>query len=201
MVARDWLLRQASPKEADRALQASLTSSLNVVVRPRYETRFPPSGGFYDVAVGCDVTGDLANVTQAAERLEAAMTPAESDECEEWLAMLQAACARRNDSEAGANVALSLYTAALRQYPADVAKAACINIATKRGTNWFPTLGELMAELDHLAAPRRSMLAALRNPRLAPPAPVNRKPETEEERRAYVASLLAGIARKPDDAA
>ena len=163
---------------------------------------FPPSGGFYEVAVGCEVSVmDPASIAPAIEKLEAAMTPATADDCEDWLTMLQAACARRNDSEEGASVAFDLYSAALRQYPADVAKAACMGMATRRGVNWFPTLGELLEQCDKLAGPRQAMLAALKSPRLAPPEPVNRKPQTEAERRAFVAATLAGLFKKPDDAA
>jgi hypothetical protein len=177
-------------------------SSLSVELKPQFRTMFPPNGGFYEVAVGCDVSViDQANIAPAIEKLEAAMTPANSDECEDWLMMLQAACARRNDSEDGATVALDLYTAAIRQYPADVAKAACMGMATRRGVNWFPTLGELLEQCDKLAGPRKAMIAALKSPRLAPPQPVNRKPETEAERRAFVAATLAGMLKKPGMAA
>lgn len=163
---------------------------------------FPQSGGFYEVAEGCDLSvTDPANIAPAIEKLEAAMTPATADDCEDWLTMLQAACARRNDSEDGASVAYDLYAAALRQYPADVAKAACMGMATRRGVNWFPTLGELLEQCDKLVGPRKAMLASLKAPRLAEPAPVNRKPETEAERRAFVASLLKGAFKAPDDAA
>lgn len=166
---------------------------------------FPPSGGFYDVAVGCDVSViDGANIPAAIDKLEAAMTPAQADECEDWLTMLQAACARRNDSEEGASVALDLYTAALRQYPADVAKGACMQMATRRGTNWFPTLGELLQICDTLAGPRRAMLSALKRPAKPMPSLDRDTVPEPEDRKAYVNEMLAGFRgrwTKPDDAA
>lgn len=168
----------------------------------RTETRFPATGGFYTVAVGCDVEADPANIDRAIERLEAAMTPADRDQCEDWITALQAACARRNDGENIAEVAYDLYTDALRQYPADVAKAACVGIATKPGLNWFPVLGELTEKCDALASPRKHMLAGLKRS-LAKPLPALEKdtaPEPED-RKAYVASLLRGFTRplNPND--
>lgn len=41
-------------------------------------------------------------------------------------------------------LAMSLYSACLAQYPADVAKAACMHFAMRRAKpNWFPTLSEI----------------------------------------------------------
>jgi len=189
--ARQWLLRQDSPASADRSLQHSLTSALGVGLTPLVKSIFPASGGWIDVVVGCDITlADGADVGRAIQRVEAAMTPATSDECEDWLAMMQAACARRADSEETATVALDLYSAALRQYPADVAKAVCIQFATRRGTNWFPALGELLEVADRMAKPRQAMLAALRSPPPAPPIPKQREPKDVRDK--ALADLMAG---------
>jgi len=193
--ARQWLLRQDSPASADRSLQHSLTSALGVGLTPQVKATFPASGGWVDVVVGCDIAlADEADVERAIQRVEAAMTPATADECEDWLAMMQAACARRADSEETATVALDLYSAALRQYPADVAKAACIQFATRRGTNWFPALGELLEVADRMARPRQAMLAVLRNPPPALPIPKQREPK--EVREKAVADLMAGLKLK-----
>lgn len=108
---------------------------------------------------------DHGKIPAAIEKLSQAMTPGTADQCEAWLVMLQAATARRNDSEAGSAVAYSLYASELRQWPADVARAACERLARGKGlgggANWFPTLAELVAECERQAAPRKVLLASL----------------------------------------
>jgi hypothetical protein len=118
------------------------------------------------VTVGFDL--EIASHDQipaAMHKVAQAMTPATADQCEAWLVMLQAACARRADSDVTAAVAYSLYAAELRRWPADVAKAACERLARGKpghtGPNWFPTLAELVAECERFAAPRRALYASL----------------------------------------
>ncbi len=175
------------------SLRRSLTS-LRVALEPRTELRFPKGGGFREVVVGVDVEADDPDAVEAAiAKVEAAMTPGTADDCDGWLVMLQAACAKRAESEVAAEVALTLYSAALRQYPADVAKAACMHFALRRGTNWFPALGELLEVADRLVEPRKAMLAALKAP--AVQRAITRQREPVEVRRAVIAELMAGFKR------
>lgn len=97
------------------------------------------------------------------------MTPAEPDQVEGWLIALQVATAGGKRSEESVEAAFNLFSAALRQYPADVARDACQTLAVGK---WFPTLGELTGACDRLAAPRRVMLQGLKAWR----------PKTERER-------------------
>jgi len=165
-VARDWLLRQPNPEATDAALCRSLTSTLGVTATPRTEYRFPPDGDAYRVTVGCSFDiRDHAAIPAALDKIEQALTPASQEHCEGWLVMLQAATAHRADSGASSAVAYSLYAAELRQWPADVAKSACERLARGKpgqtGTNWFPTLAELVKECERLASNRRTIYAAL----------------------------------------
>lgn len=165
--AQDWLLRQASPEATDAALCRSLISTLGVTAMPRTEMRFPVDGRAYPVTVGCafDVK-DHGAIPAALDKIEQALTPASPEHCEGWLVMLQAATAHRADSGATSAVAYSLYAAELRQWPADVAKAACERLARGKvgnsGTNWFPTLAELVSECERLASNRKAIYAGLK---------------------------------------
>ena len=188
---KDWLLQQGDPKAVDFALQRSLTSALGVDLKPLSRMMFPKNGEPYDKIVGVEMAlTDNADLPRAIERMQAAMTPASADEVEDWLTMMQAACAKRAESEDSANVALSLYTAALQQVPADVAKAACMHFATKRGTNWFPSLGELLEVTDRLTLPRQAMLDALLHP--PPGLAIPKQRELKETRAAALAEVMAG---------
>ena len=201
---RGWLLRQPSPEAADAALARSLTSSCNVTVSPRTESRFPRRGGFYAVPVGYEIEeATTADLPAALARVEQALMPATVEQCEGWLVMLQAATARRSEGEAATAVAYSLYASELRQWPADVARAACQNLARGEGrdgdTNWFPTLAELVAECRRLAAPRKMLVTSLRE-RIARPSASARPPVSEEERKRIGAELQALVEkmRKPE---
>jgi hypothetical protein len=193
-VAREWLLAQAGPAEADQALLTSLQSQLGVGLKIETEWRFPEGEAAYQLPVGALVSvADEVNIPAAIARLEGAATPALKAQAENWLVALQAACAGGRRSEAGSEVAFDLYSGALTRYPADVARKACSELATKPrdSTAWFPTLPELMAVCERLAAPRRAMLAGLRTFRLP----------TEEERRAAQARDLRFDAKEAEDEA
>lgn len=160
-----WLLAQPSVAEADKALRTSVRSSLGVEVTVEREGRFPENGPAYYVGAGCRLTvADPAQVPAAIAKIEAAMSPARREQCENWLVMLQSALSQGKRSQASMAVALELYSGALGRYPADVAKHACEALATRprKGGAWFPSLPELIAELDGLASERLSLLAALR---------------------------------------
>lgn len=196
---RDWLLRQPNPEAADAALARSLTSSCGVTVSARTESRFPKSGGFYAVPVGYEIDeASDANLPAALAKVQQAMTPASVEQCEGWLVMLQAATARRTEGEAMTAVAYSLYASELRQWPADVARAACQNLARgqvgEEGANWFPTLAQLVAECRRLAAPRKVLVASLKD-RLARGA-AKPKARTPEDERKRVAAEFRSLAEK-----
>lgn len=163
--ARDWLLRR-EPEATDAALVLSLISTLGVTVSPTTELRFPIDGGYYRAVVGCEVDSPAPECTQQAlTKVEQAMSPATAEQAEGWLVLLQSCTARRADSEATSAVSYSVYAGELRRWPADVAKTVCERMARgigrPAGTNWFPTLAEIVQECEKLAAPRKSMLAAL----------------------------------------
>lgn len=164
-VARAWLLAQPSPEEADKALLTSLKSSLGVEVTLDVAIRYPKSGGFLAQTVGASVLpgSDAASLPQAASRMRSALTGPTKEQAEDWLIMLQAACAGGRRSEVWATVALELYAGCLMRFPADVAKAACMRLALdpRPGGNWFPTLAELNAMCDALSSSRRLMAHAL----------------------------------------
>lgn len=155
---RAWL-ESRSPEETDKALRTSLASSLNVGLEEVSELRFPVSGGFRKLITGYAVRDPDGNRGAALGKVEAASIPAERDQAEEWLAILQIATAGGRKSEAAQQVALNLYTNALLQYPADVAKAACYRLATMQ--KWFPTLADVIELCDELAADRQHMRIAL----------------------------------------
>jgi hypothetical protein len=162
---RGWLLAQPSPEEADKALRTSLRSSLGVDCRIETSRRFPVEGGYYSVVVGCDL--DLApdaNLPQALARIEAAMIGPTRKQAEDWLVMLQQACAGGRKSEAGQAVALEMYAGCLSRYPADIARTVCERLALlpRKGGNWFPTLAEINDACQRLASQRQFMFDRLR---------------------------------------
>lgn len=202
--AREWLLRQASPGAADAALCRSLISTLGVTARAKAETRFPEGGRPYQVVVGFGlIVEDREQLPAAIAKVHQALTPASVEQCEGWLVMLQAACARRTDSAVASTVAYALYASELRQWPADVAKSACERLARGRPgqtePNWFPTLAELVAECERLAAPRKALLASLQ--RWAPEPQKPQRPSGDEERaaiRRMADEALASLRSAPD---
>lgn len=160
------------------------------------EARFPEGCAPMVVTAGYEIViSEPQQVPAAIGRIESAMTPADREKCEDWLVMLQAALAGGKKSAVAASVALELYVGALRRYPADVAKRACEDLATKprAGGAWFPALPELVAELERQAAPRKALLDALRSWR--PPTEADR---LNEEARGwlYAASEADELARR-----
>ena len=130
----------------------------------KHEARFPKDGGYYRVPAGCTVDLiDGATPEAALERFGHAMTPPTSVQAEEWLIALQVATAGGRRSELAQEVALGLYSGALRRYPADVARQACVDLATvqRPGGNWFPTLADMIALCDRLVADRKQIISGL----------------------------------------
>lgn len=155
---RAWLIGR-NPAEVDQALLTSLRSSLGVEVEPEFEWRFPKDKPAYRVPGRVHVAGPVENLPAARQKTEAACTPPTTEDAENWLAALQVATAGAKRSEQGTMLALSLYAAALKRYPADVAMRACADLATT--ANWFPTLAELIARCDALGGPRLAIRNAL----------------------------------------
>lgn len=159
---RAWLLKH-EPEETDRLLLASLTSSLGVEVGLEKQFRFPKEGGYYATPVSANVRAG-ENIPAAIVRMEAALTPPLTEQVEDWLVLLQVACAGGRKSEITGEIALSFYTATLRRFPADVVKAVCQRMATKTrgGTAWFPTLAEMVEMCERLTATRLVAIAGLK---------------------------------------
>ncbi len=134
--------------------------------------RYPPDGSYYSVTMGFNFRLDSgASLKPAQEFLQGALTQPTLHQAQGWLAILQAACAPRQTSEATAAVALSLYSRTLMEYPADVAKAACMSLARGKGegVNWFPTLAEVINECDKLFTNRQMMIRDLPDYEPRPP--------------------------------
>ena len=94
--------------------------------------------------------GSSADLEAALRVANESLAPASVQQIEEWLAELSVKTARRKASEMGAELALSVYTGALRGYPADAVRHV---LSSYRG-QWFPTWGELADRLDELTEPR-----------------------------------------------
>ena len=156
-------LESQRPTETDRNLLAWLESSLNVVAKPETRMMFPPEGGYYNRTTGFRVSGlTPANRTAARQAVESAMTRPTLDKCEEWVAGLHAVTARRGDDTATLDLTMSLYAACLAQYPADIAKGACMDFAMRTvKPNWFPTLSELNEHCERLTSQRQQLLRSM----------------------------------------
>ena len=88
--------------------------------------------------------------------------------------------ARRKDSAQGDELALSVYTDHLRDYPGDVVRHV---LSSYRG-QWFPTWGELADRLDEFTEPRlmiRDRLADMQSGKNAEPPKVDRLAEAKAE--------------------
>ena len=133
----------------------SRMQQLGVHCSVRMETVFPTKGDGdatfrqrpTSLTVNLDSSADLR---AALSVMVEALYPASVDLIEEWLAALSVKTARRRASELGAELALSVYTAHLRDYPADAVRQV---LGDYRG-QWFPTWGELAERLDELTDTR-----------------------------------------------
>lgn len=161
----------------DKAAESRALSH-GVELRIKYQSRFPKSGGSYDIAVGCDIRGTEAQRRAAVADLVGFQTPAENDHIEDWLAELSVITAGRGPDGISAELLVNAYSSRLRQFPADVVRWALLVKTWK----WFPTWEELEGLCKAKASPRRHMIAAM-SALPPPPEPVNRPP-TEEEREA-----------------
>jgi hypothetical protein len=132
--------------------------------------------GFYQVAVGCDVS-DEGDRDAALADLRNFMAPAPLREIEAWLAVLSVTVAKRRDDAFAEELRLTTYAGRLARYPADVARS----VISASYTFW-PSWDEVEKRCEALTGPRRAMIAALeRGPQL--PERSYRKPSDEERKR------------------
>lgn len=157
--------------------------SRGVGLRVRFEGRYPtgPNGErlpSYQVAVGCEVDGDLGDVDQALNDLENFLTPAPMRKIEEWIARLSVVTAKRRDDEFSEELRVMEYADRLSKYPADVVR----HVLLEASYQFFPTWDELRRKCEMMASPRRQMISALkRGP--APKEPPRRAATGEERAR------------------
>lgn len=137
-------------------LEAALSrmSLFGVTSHVKTETVFPTIEGdttFRQRATSLRVSLGLSNdLTAALAVANESLRPAPVEAIEEWLARLSVKTARRKDTANGDELALSVYTDHLRDYPGDAVRHV---LSTYRGT-WFPTWGELADLLDEFTEPR-----------------------------------------------
>ncbi len=195
-----WLAGQR-PLDMDKAA-VSRALSHGVGLRVKYEFRYPegPNGEHlpsYMIAVNCDVspTGDHA---AALADLRNFLTPAPVRKIEEWLAELSVIVARRQDDPFADELRVSVYSARLTRFPADVVRSVLIDQTYK----FWPTWEELEKRCKALVAPRIQMIAALeRGPE--PEEPKRREPTADERSRIQdlVNEMFPAVSQEWRDAA
>lgn len=128
------------------------------------------SKGWREIIKGAEIAlMSGANLQKAKETMAAAMAPAHQADIELWIAELSIITAKRNTSEAGAELLLIAYGTRLAQYPGDIVRETLKGWSGK----WFPTWGELKEILDARTAPRAALrdgIAAIRPPNQMPAA-------------------------------
>lgn len=169
------------PVEVDRALasQASLREC-----GLRVSLRFPDGG--MPVVSSVEASGRRDGLEALASDYRKAMTPATQQMLTEWIAELSVIAPKRADDEFTAALTIRAYASRLADYPADVARAAMLELRWK----FFPSWEELGAACDALVAERRATLAgieaAIRRPE-EPPRDIG----TAESRAAHAARVMA----------
>lgn len=114
--------------------------------------------GWRSVIDSAQITfSENANLAKAKDVVRAAMAPASDADMELWIAELSLITAKRNTSDAAAELLLTAYTKRLANYPGDVVRETLQTWAGK----WFPTWGELKEMLDAGSAARQEIQAAL----------------------------------------
>jgi len=175
------------PAEVDQAI-LSQASRLGVGLKARYRTVFPKGGGSYDMVIGFDVGGSVTQAPAILRWIEAASTPADTRDIEGWLAELSVLTIPRKGDAMSGEVTLVAYASRLRQYPADIARAALLDHPWK----FWPSWAELQEVCDRLKAPRLHMAAALENPTAQEPDPVHPRPTYEQ-----TSAILAEVGYTP----
>ncbi len=168
-----WLATR-SPADVDQAAVLR-ASRLGVELAVKCDYRFPKDERGNSLPVvrivkGCDVIGTPEARAEAIAALEKLETPADARGVEAWLAELSVIVAKRQDDEFTESLRLEAYASRLRQYSADVARAAVLDHPWK----FWPSWAELEALCNQLVAPRKAMLAAMR---------ANERQAYEEDRR------------------
>lgn len=146
---------QRSPRANTDAVLSRMQQS-GVTCNVKMETVFPEGlngeATFRQRATSLTVNiASSADLKAALAVIREALYPASVEQIEEWLAALSVKTARRRESGGEAELALSVYTGHLREYPGDAVREV---LHAYRGT-WFPTWGELADALDELVEPRR----------------------------------------------
>lgn len=136
--------------------------------------------GHEKTANGCDVIGTEEGRALVLADLERLQQPADAGTVEGWLAELSVIVAKRPDDEFSETLRLQAYASRLREYPADVARAALL------GKSWkfWPAWAELKTECDRLSGPRRAMIFALS---------AHNRQQTEQQRERVSAEAAARI--------
>lgn len=110
---------------------------------------------------GADLSlSSSADLRAALRVVEESLAPAPLERIEHWIAEVNAITARRGETAAEAELALTAYSSRLRQYPGDIVRDTLLSW----GGKWFPTWGELKEILDVRTSPRTQMLLALKVP-------------------------------------
>lgn len=97
------------------------------------------------------ITAASADIKAALSAIHESLYPALFEQIEQWLAALSVRTARRRESGNEAELALTVYTSYLAEYPGDAVREV---LHQYRG-QWFPTWAELVDALDEYVEPRR----------------------------------------------
>jgi hypothetical protein len=84
------------------------------------------------------------------------MAPAAIEDIEAWLGELSLVTARKTETGVDAVLTIKAYCKRLKQYPGDVVRHTLENWTGK----WFPSWGELEAQMESEAAIRRAIAVA-----------------------------------------
>lgn len=144
-----------------RSARANLDAALSrmqqfgVTCTVKMETVFPEGmngeATFRQKASSLTVTtASSADLRAALSVIYEAMYPASVEQIEQWLAAVAVKTGRRRETSNESDLALSVYTAHLREYPGDAVREV---LHAYRG-QWFPTWGELADRLDEFVEPR-----------------------------------------------
>ena len=139
--------------------------------------------------------GSQSDLPAALRVAQESLLPARVGAIEEWLACVSVKTARRKDSAQGDELALSVYTAHLSDYPADVVRFVLTNY---RG-QWFPTWGELADRLDEYTDPRLMIRDRLSDMLRGKSQEITEAP-TLDQFRAELAALNRTLLRFPETA-
>jgi hypothetical protein len=151
------------PDTNTAAMQSSMRSlGVEAVIKRKNTFPVDPTTGemkgWRSVINGAEITLAVsANLSKARDVVRAAMAPASNADMELWIAELSLITAKRNTSDAAAELLLTAYTTRLANYPGDIVRETLQTWAGK----WFPTWGELKEILDARVAERGTIQTAL----------------------------------------